>query len=159
MCVFFTHQYISAWVYSTTWGFGGNIHMTRIMAFLLVGMMLLFPNSNVLAQSSVSAVASDADTGTVIFYRSSKDGGKPYILTSRNKELAKLKKGDRFEQKLSPRTYYYMADPSSVQVFTLEVKPGETYYVLASKDGSFFNGTPALKFVTVQEYQKDIANN
>jgi hypothetical protein len=133
--------------------------MTRIMAFLLACIMLVFPATAALAQSSESAAANSADTGTVIFYRSSQDGGRPYSLTSQNKELAKLKKGDRFEQKLSPGTYYYMADPSSGQVFTLEVKPGETYYVQASKDGNFFNGDPALKLANVQEYQQAIAKN
>jgi hypothetical protein len=133
--------------------------MTRIMAFLLTFILLVCPVAAALAQSSEPTAANNTDTGTVIFYRSSEDGGKAYSLTSQNKELAKLKKGDRFEQKLSPGTYYYMADPSSGQVFTLEVKSGETYYVQASRNGSFFNGDPALKLANVQEYQQAIAKN
>jgi hypothetical protein len=133
--------------------------MNRIMVFLLAALMLF--SAQVFAQdSSPSAPTPTAElNATVIFYRSTQDGGKPYALTSQNTVLAKLKKGDKFEQKLEPGTYYYMADPESTQVFKMEIEAGKTYYVHASRDGSFFNGQPSLKLASVQEYQRAIANN
>ncbi len=127
--------------------------MPRTIIFLLTALLFAFTSAVAFAQNT-----GNQDTATVIFYRSSNDGGRAYSLTHQNKELAKLKKGEQFEQKLAPGTYYYMADPSTKQVFKLEVSAGNTYYILASKDGNFFNGQPMLQVSTVQEYQQTVAN-
>jgi hypothetical protein len=135
--------------------------MNRIMALLLASLMMVFTTAfaQESAQDSAQKNSDSNSAATVVFYRAADDGGKAYALTSQNKELAKLKKGDRFEQKLPPGTYYYMADPSSQQVFQLDINAGETYYVLASKDGSFFTGQPNLKLANAKDYQLAIANN
>jgi hypothetical protein len=132
----------------------GKIVMPRNIVFLLAALLLAFAHAVALAQTAASP-----DTATVIFYRPTDDGGRAYSLTHQNKELVKLKKGEQFEQKLAPGTYYYMADPASKQVFKLEVSAGNTYYIRASKDGNFFNGQPMLQVSTVQEYQQTLANN
>lgn len=119
-------------------------------AILFASLLLFFGNTFARAQSN--------DTATVIFYRASDDGGKAYALTSQNKELAKLKKGDKFEQTLASGTYYYMADPGTKQVFKLDISAGKTYYVKASRDGNFFNGQPSLQTTSAQEYQQAVAN-
>lgn len=132
----------------------GNI-MKSTIALVFISLLLLFTNALTQAQSADASTAAK-----VIFYRSSNDGGKAYSLTSQNKELAKLKKGGQFEQLIAtPGTYYYMADPSTKQVFKLDVAAGQTYYVLASKDGSFFNGKPTLQISTAQAYRQAVANN
>ncbi len=123
--------------------------MKQMVAILFAGLLLLFANTFALAQSK--------DTATVIFYRASDDGGKAYALTSQNQELAKLKKGEKFEQVLGPGTYYYMADPSTKQVFKIDITAGKTYYVKASRDGNFFNGQPSLQMTSSQEYQQALA--
>ncbi|MEO8001843.1 MAG: hypothetical protein ABI644_08205 [Arenimonas sp.] len=94
----------------------------------------------------------------VIFYRSGDDGGKAYALTSQNQTLAKLKKGEKFEQTLTPGTYYYMADPSTKQVFKLEVSAGQTVYVKAGRNDDFFDGQPTLQITNAQSYQQALAN-
>jgi hypothetical protein len=124
--------------------------LRRIIVLCLFATLQLF-------SGRVFSQASDTNA-TVIFYRSSGDGGRAYSLTHQNKELVKLKKGEQFEQKLAPGTYYYMADPITKQVFKLEVSAGNTYYIRASKDGNFFNGQPMLQVSTVQEYQQSLAN-
>lgn len=123
--------------------------MKQMTAILFASLLLLFTNTFALAQSS--------NTATVIFYRASDDGGKAYALTSQNQELARLKKGEKFEQALATGTYYYMADPATKQVFKLDIVAGNTYYVKASKDGNFFNGQPTLKITSSQEYQQTLA--
>jgi len=120
--------------------------------------MLLLSNCVALAQVPDTALQS-AGSAKVVFYRSVEDGGKAYALTSQNQELAKLKKGEKFEQILAPGTYYYMADPSTKQVFKLDVVAGQTYYVYAGRDGNFFNGQPTLRLSTLQEYQQDLVSN
>jgi len=124
--------------------------MKKIMAILLGCGLLLFTSQFAQAQSS---------TAKVIFYRASDDSGRPYALTSQNQELAKLKKGDKFEQDLAPGTYYYMADPGTKQVFRLDPEAGQTYYIKASRDGSLFNGQPSLHMSNAQEYQQALASN
>ncbi len=125
--------------------------MKQMMAILFAGILLFLSSGSVLAQSG--------NTATVIFYRASDDGGKAYALTSQNQELARLNKGGKFEQQLlAPGTYYYMADPTTKQVFTLDVKAGQTYYVKASKSGNFFKGQPTLQITSSQEYQQALAN-
>lgn len=133
--------------------------MKPTLALLLASLLLLFTSALAQAQTDDTS-ASTSTNAKVIFYRSSNDGGKAYALTSQNKELAKLKKGDKFEQLISaPGVYYYMADPSTKQVFKLDVAAGQTYYVLASKDGSFFNGQPTLQISTAQAYRQALASN
>lgn len=132
--------------------------MFRTLFTLFVAAMLQLTSVVTFAQTLDTSVASSR-TATVVFYRSAEDGGKPYSLTSQNLELAKLKKGEKFEQTLAPGTHYYMADPSTKQVFKLNVSAGQTYYILAGRDGSFFNGQPTLKVSSVQEYQQALASN
>ncbi|MGH8105496.1 MAG: hypothetical protein ACREO1_13730 [Arenimonas sp.] len=110
--------------------------------------------------SGVAAFAQTSDTAKVVFYRSSQDsGGKTYALTTRNQQIAKLKKGEKFEQNLAPGTYYYMADPSTKHVLKLEVQAGQTYYVRAGRDDDYFDGQPSLRLTSVQEYQQALAAN
>ena len=123
--------------------------MKQMTAILFVSFLLLFSSAFALAQSS--------NTATVIFYRASDDGGKAYALTHQNQELAKLKKGEKFEQVLVAGTYYYMADPTTKQVFKLDITAGKTYYVKAGRDGNFFNGQPTLQITSSQEYQQALA--
>ena len=131
--------------------------MKPTLALVFSGLLLLF--TSLLAQAQTDD-ASSSTNAKVIFYRLSDDGGKAYALTSQNKELAKLKKGDKFEQLITaPGVYYYMADPATKQVFKLDAAAGQTYYVLASKDGSFFNGQPTLQISTAQAYRQALASN
>jgi hypothetical protein len=127
--------------------------MKRITVFVLACFLQIFSSMALQAQT-----ASANNNAKVIFYRSSSDGGKPYALTSKNQALVKLKKGEQFEQALAPGTYYYMADPSTKQVFKLDIAAGKTYYIKASRDGNFFNGKPILQISSQQEYERDLSN-
>jgi len=124
--------------------------MKRILATFIACLALLLTNVTLQAQT--------ADTAKVIFYRSSDDGGKAYALTSQNQTLAKLKKGEKFEQILAPGVYYYMADPSTKQVFKLEIAAGQTIYVEAGRNDDFFKGQPTLLITNAQSYQQALAN-
>jgi hypothetical protein len=131
--------------------------MFRIFSTLVFAALLQLFAESAFAQTADTA-SPPSGTAKVIFYRSSQDGGRAYSLTSQNQELAKLKKGEKFEQILAPGTHYYMADPATKQVFKMEVTAGQIYYVLAGKDDDFFDGQPTLKMSTAQEYQRDLAN-
>ena len=132
--------------------------MFRTLSILLVAALLQLTSVGTFAQT-LDTSASSPTMAKIVFYRSTEDGGKAYSLTSQNQELAKLKKGEKFEQTLAPGTYYYMADPSTKQVFRLDISAGQTYYILAGRDGNFFNGQPSLKVSSVQQYQQDLASN
>ena len=131
--------------------------MYRIFSTFILAALLQLSGASAFAQA-VDTANPPAGTAKVIFYRSIQDGGKAYSLTSQNQELAKLKKGDKYEQILAPGTYYYMADPSTKQVFKIEINAGQTYYVLAGRNDDFFKGQPTLQMSTAQEYQRDSAN-
>ncbi len=132
--------------------------MFRTLSTLFVAALLQLTSVASFAQTLDTSAASPG-TAKVVFYRSAEDGGKAYCLTTQNQELVKLKKGEKFEQILVPGTYYFMADPSTKQVFRLDVSAGQTYYILAGRDGNFFNGQPSLKVSSVQEYQQHLASN
>lgn len=131
--------------------------MFRTLSTLILAAILQLYSVVTFAQAQDSN-AVPPEMATVIFYRSTEDGGKAYSLTSQNQELAKLKKGEKFEQILAPGTYYYMADPNTRQVFKIDVTAGQTYYVRAGRNDDFFNGQPTLQMSTAQEYQRDLAN-
>lgn len=126
--------------------------MKHLTAIVFVGILLFFACFSAQGQTS----GGDA-TAKLVFFRASDDGGRAYSLTSQNQELVKLKKGEKFEQTLAPGTYYYMADPSTKQVFRIDLVAGQTVYVKASRNGSFFDGQPTLQISTAQEFQQTMA--
>lgn len=126
--------------------------MKKLLAIFCLGLGVLGANDIVQAQTL-------GNTAKVVFYRPGNDGGRAYALTSQNKALAKLKKGEKFEQQLqAPGIYYYMADPATKQVFKLEVKAGQTYYVRSGKVKGYFDGQPSLQISTEQEYRQAVSN-
>lgn len=127
--------------------------MKRTIALVFISLFLFFANTFIHSQTVAASTAAK-----VIFYRASDDGGKAYALTSQNQQLARLKKGEKFEQVLAAGTYYYMADPATKQVFKLDIVAGKTYYVKASRDGNLFNGQPILQITSSQQYQQALAN-
>lgn len=134
--------------------------MFRTISTLFLAALLQLTSAVAFAQASGTANPASG-MAKVVFYRAIDDagGGRAYALTSQNQTLAKLKKGDKFEQVLAPGTYYYMADPSTKHVLKLELRADQTYYVRASRDENFFAGQPSLQLRSVQEYQIDLAKS
>ena len=133
--------------------------MLRILSTLYLAALLQLTSVVAFAQTAETA-SPPSGLAKVVVYRSIQDsGGKFYALTSQNQQLVKLKKGDKFEQVLTPGTYYYMADPATKHVLKLEVRADLTYYVRAGRDENFYDGQPSLQITSVQQYQQDLAKN
>ena len=86
------------------------------------------------------------NTGTVVFFREKKFAGAAvkYIVREGNVELGKLSSGTYFTIHATPGTHQYTVHSEAKDVLTLEVDPGDTYYVLGSITVGAFAGHPNL---------------
>ena len=70
-------------------------------------------------------------TGVVVFFREKKfaGGGVAYKVREGEKELGKLSNGSYFTVRVRPGKHEYVVHSETRDVLTLEVEPGETYFV------------------------------
>jgi hypothetical protein len=116
-----------------------------IMAGLLVP---AFAGAQDPANAAASAPAADASTagGTVIFFREKKMMGAAIRFKVRENEveLCKLGSGTFCTVQASAGTHLYDVHTEAKDQLSLEVKPGETYYVVSSISMGAFAGHPKL---------------
>ena len=91
-------------------------------------------------------VAADAGTGTVIFFREKKMVGAAIRFKVRENgvELCKLGSGTFCNLQVPAGTHVYDVHTEAKDQLTLEVKPGETYFVVSTISMGAFAGHPKL---------------
>jgi hypothetical protein len=115
--------------------------------FALAGLAPFGASSQETAATSVAAVPADAaSTGTVVFFREKKfaGGGVSYKVRENGVELCKLKSGSFCTVQASAGKHEYVVHSEAKDVLTLEVEPGETYYVTGGISVGFIAGRPNL---------------
>jgi pyruvate/2-oxoglutarate dehydrogenase complex dihydrolipoamide acyltransferase (E2) component len=87
-----------------------------------------------------------ADTGTIIFFRPKKFIGAAmgFIVREGDKELGKLRNGKYFTIHAAAGKHDYVVHSEAKDVLTLEVDPGETYYVQGTLTVGILAGRPNL---------------
>jgi hypothetical protein len=93
-----------------------------------------------------AAPAADGGTGTVIFFREKKFAGSAirYKVRENGVELCKLKSGSFCSVTVPVGRHEYVVHSEAKDVLTLEVEPGETYYVIGGISMGFMAGRPNL---------------
>jgi hypothetical protein len=96
------------------------------------------------APAAAAAVA--ASTGTVVFFREKKFAGAAvsYKVRENGIELCKLKSGTFCSVEAPSGKHEYVVHSEAKDVLTLEVEPGETYYVVGGISVGFLAGHPNL---------------
>jgi hypothetical protein len=112
---------------------------------LLLATGLLIP-WGVGAQDNAAAGASAPGNGTVIFFREKKMLGAAvrYKVRENDVQLCKLGSGTFCMLQVAAGTHNYDVHTEAKDKLTLDVKPGETYYVVGSISMGAFAGHPKL---------------
>ena len=87
-----------------------------------------------------------ANTGTVVFFREKKFAGAAisYKVRENGVEICKLKSGRFCSVQAPAGKHEYVVHSEAKDVLTLEVEPGETYYVIGAISVGFLAGHPNL---------------
>ena len=96
--------------------------------------------------AATTPAASGAETGTVIFFREKKMMGAAIRFKVRENEveLCKLGSGTFCSLQVPAGSHQYDVHTEAKDRLTLEVKPGETYYVISAISMGAFAGHPKL---------------
>ncbi len=96
--------------------------------------------------AATTPAASAAETGTVIFFREKKMMGAAIRFKVRENEveLCKLGSGTFCSLQVPAGSHQYDVHTEAKDRLTLEVKPGETYYVISAISMGAFAGHPKL---------------
>lgn len=86
------------------------------------------------------------DQGQIVFFRESKMVGAAigFKVREGETELGKLRSGKYFVVNVAPGKHEYNVHGETKDVLTMEIEPGETYYVQASIGMGFIAGRPNL---------------
>ena len=98
------------------------------------------------AAAPATPVAGDAGAGTVIFFREKKMVGAAIRFKVRENgvELCKLGSGTFCTLQVPAGSHQYDVHTEAKDQLTMDVKPGETYYVVSSISMGAFAGHPKL---------------
>jgi hypothetical protein len=98
------------------------------------------------APPAAAVVADAASKGTVVFFREKKfaGGGVRYKVRENGAELCKLKSGTYCAVPVTAGKHEYVVHSEAKDVLTLEVEPGETYYVVSTLSVGLLAGRPNL---------------
>jgi len=105
--------------------------MTRL-AFLALALVLCVPPASI-AQENPWAPKGSAkpSTGVVVFFREKRfaGGGISFKVREGEAVLGKLSNGSYFTARVRPGKHEFVVHSETRDVLTLEVEPGETYFV------------------------------
>ncbi|WP_189456369.1 DUF2846 domain-containing protein [Cognatilysobacter bugurensis] len=90
--------------------------------------------------------AAPADKGQIVFFRESKMMGAAigFKVREGETELGKLRNGKYFVVAVEPGTHEYAVQGETKDLLTMEIEPGETYYVKGSLGMGLVAGRPNL---------------
>ena len=75
-------------------------------------------------------------------------GGITYFIFEDDTKIGLLKSGSYFIHKATPGKHTYLAETESRAAVTLDIQPGQTYYIEGSIGMGFWAGRPQLTEIT-----------
>jgi hypothetical protein len=134
--------------------------MKRKLVTALLALATILGGIALAQQTSVPAAKADDNTGTVVFFRAKRFVGAVEGIKVREGEveLGRLRNGTYLTIQATPGKHQYTAHSLEKDSLTLEVDPGETYYVLANITVGGPNLAPSDKatFEAVKAELKDV---
>ena len=100
----------------------------------------------VLAQNATPGAAANANMGTIVFFRAKKFAGAAvgYKVREGDVELCRLRNASYCILQATPGKHEYTVHSEAKDILTLEVDPGETYYVVGGITVGVLAGRPNL---------------
>lgn len=101
-------------------------------------------------QDTPPQVVPDQESAVVYFLRESAftGGGITYFIFEDDTKIGLLKSGSYFIHKATPGKHTYLAETESRAAVTLDIQPGQTYYIEGSVGMGFWAGRPQLTEIT-----------
>jgi hypothetical protein len=121
--------------------------MKKILsAAFALAILTPFAASSQETTAAATVTSADASIGTVVFFREKKFAGAAisYKVRENGVELCKLKSGSFCSVQVPAGKHEYEVHSEAKDVLTLEVEPGETYYVVGALSVGFLAGHPNL---------------
>jgi hypothetical protein len=120
----------------------------KVSGFFIEGGNIVVP-SDTLAEAAIAEdvqLPPTANVGTVVFFRSPKLAGlgTRYKVREDDRELGKLSRATYFSIQVPAGTHHYWAFYEGPDLITLDVEPGETYYVRGELSQGLLNPHPNL---------------
>ena len=121
----------------------------KVSGFFVPGGNIVVP-SETLAEAAIAEdvqLPPSANVGTVVFFRSPKLAGlgTRYKVREDDRELGKLSRATYFTVQVPAGTHHYWAFYEGPDLITLDVEPGETYYVRGELSQGLLNPHPNLR--------------
>ncbi|AMD89480.1 DUF2846 domain-containing protein [Desulfovibrio fairfieldensis] len=101
-------------------------------------------------QDTPPQIVPDQESAVVYFLRESAftGGGITYFIFEDDTKIGLLKSGSYFIHKATPGKHTYLAETESRAAVTLDIQPGQTYYIEGSIGMGFWAGRPQLTEIT-----------
>lgn len=117
-----------------------------LMPFAALAQEAAAPADTAPVSPAPAVEAGGGGTGTVIFFREKKFAGSAirYKVRENGVELCKLQSGTYCKIEAPAGKHEYVVHSEAKDVLTLEVEPGETYYVIGGITVGVFAGHPNL---------------
>ena len=101
-------------------------------------------------QDTPPQIVPDQESAVVYFLRESAftGGGITYFIFEDATKIGLLKSGSYFIHKATPGKHTYLAETESRAAVTLDIQPGQTYYIEGGVGMGFWAGRPQLTEIT-----------
>ena len=131
----------------------------KLLAMLLT--IAAIPGTAMFAQQTAAQGAqAHGNTGTIVFFRAKRflGAGEGFKVREGEVELGRLRNGTYFTIQVAPGNHQYAVHSIAKDLLTLEVDPGETYYVQANTGVAGPNLSPSDKatFEALKAQLKDV---
>jgi Protein of unknown function (DUF2846) len=134
------------------------VSLTLIITLLLLGLLLLSSCASGPKFTKVDTIPEDK--GVVYIYRPTSPVGMAvvYQVIANSSVIMPLQNGGYYAYFAKPGENEFQAATESISSVTLDVKPGQTYYIKGTLGIGFAVGRPRLAIVPADVGEKEITN-
>lgn len=138
--------------------------MNKLLSFCIVALLFLFSvgcakmplRGDYVEEKSPPQIQADEQSAAIVFFRewAFTGGGMSYFITEDTNNIGLLKAGSYFAYRATPGKHTYSAETEARSSVTLDVQPGQTYYIEGGIGMGFWAGRPQLSEVTKPIFDK-----
>ena len=138
--------------------------MNKLLSFSIVALLFLFSvgcakmplRGDYVEEKSPPQIQADEQNATIVFFRewAFTGGGMSYFITEDTNNIGLLKAGSYFAYRATPGKHTYSAETEARSSVTLDVQPGQIYYIEGGIGIGFWAGRPQLSEVTKPIFDK-----
>lgn len=127
--------------------------LIALACFLCLSACASMPNRGDYVQGGPPPFADNPNLGTVYFLRGKSliGGGMSYYVNEDNNQIGVLRAGTYFIHQTEPGRHIFWAETESRAAITLDIQPGQKYYIKGGVGVGMWAGRPELAEITEAE--------